>query len=342
MSTEPVASSSFELCPACGYRAESGERRCGKCGRRLTPAPEIASAKLPGGVRESRLHVVNPHTANTSKPSQIGSTTAPSPRAPRTPAFPEPLRRQLSAQVQEFRARRRPSLPFPIEDASQESEQLKAASEAVPAAERKPEGKTEAKPETKTASRAAEPQPRHPRKPTQPQSPLAFPEPYGAPLHLEFSAPPVASFRTRLLADSFDFALILVGVALCLVPLPLLGGQVVWNRYVAAGGFAIVCLVALLYGLIFVYLAGATPAMRRMGLRLVNFDGQPASRPERLWRLLGTVASAGSFLLGFVWAAMDDERFSWHDRISRTFLTSDHLASSVHSTAPRLSNPRNR
>jgi uncharacterized RDD family membrane protein YckC len=61
--------------------------------------------------------------------------------------------------------------------------------------------------------------------------------------------------------------------------------------------------------------------MQHLGLRLVNFDGQPASRPERLWRLLGSIVSAGSFLLGFLWAAMDDERFSWHDRMSRTFLT---------------------
>jgi uncharacterized RDD family membrane protein YckC len=152
-----------------------------------------------------------------------------------------------------------------------------------------------------------------------PQDPFDFPDP--GVLDLEFSAPPVASFRTRLLADCLDFALILCAAALCLLPLPLMAEDVVWNRYVVAGGLAIACFVALLYGVVFVYLAGATPAMRYAGLRLVNFDGQPASRSERLWRLLGAVASAGSFLLGFVWAAMDDERFSWHDRISRTFLT---------------------
>ena len=88
-----------------------------------------------------------------------------------------------------------------------------------------------------------------------------------------------------------------------------------------AAGLGIASGLALLYGVVFLYLAGATPAMRCLGLRLVNFDGAPASRPERLWRLCGAVVSAGSFLLGFAWAAVDEERFSWHDRISKTFLT---------------------
>jgi len=229
---------------------------------------------------------------------------------PRTPAFPEILRRQLSAQVQEFRNRRTlPSLPFPRGKEPQEGG--KVVSIAVPKA---PEQRMRAG--GTTARR-----PRHLRSPSESQNPLAFPEAGTGALPAEFSTPPVASFRARLLADFLDGALILAAVAVSLAPWPLLAGEVVLNRYVIAGGLAIAGAAAFLYGVIFVYLAGATPAMRCLRLRLVNFDGQPASRSERLWRLLGAVASAGSFLLGFVWAAMDDERFSWHDRISRTFLT---------------------
>ena len=157
--------------------------------------------------------------------------------------------------------------------------------------------------------------------PPKPQTPLVFPEFDPNTLQAEFASPPVASFRTRVLADCLDCAFILAAAALFFLPLPLLAGEVVLDRYVIGAGLAGACAVAFLYGVIFLYLAGATPAMRRMGLHLVNFDGQPASRSERFWRLLGSVASAGSFLLGFLWAAMDDERFSWHDRISRTFLT---------------------
>ena len=177
-----------------------------------------------------------------------------------------------------------------------------------------------APPEPKKAGRTENRRTRYAESPPQSQSPLAFPDAESA-LLVKFSTPPVASFRIRVLADCLDFACILAAVAMFLAPLLLLSGEVVLDRYVIAAGLAVGCTVALLYGVVFVYLAGATPAMQRLGLRLVNFDGQPASRPERLWRLLGSIASAGSFLLGFAWAAIDDERFSWHDRMSRTFLT---------------------
>ena len=131
----------------------------------------------------------------------------------------------------------------------------------------------------------------------------------------------VAPLRLRVLGYCLDLAWILAALLVFLVPFKFLVGQVVYNRFFLAAGLGIGCAVAFFYGVVFLYLAGATPAMRRLGLRLVNFDGAPASRPERLWRLLGAVVSAGSFLLGFAWAAVDDERFSWHDRISKTFLT---------------------
>jgi len=178
-----------------------------------------------------------------------------------------------------------------------------------------------APPEPKQAGRTENRRARYAGTPPQSQSPLAFPDTEPSLLHVEFSTPPVASFRIRVLANCLDFVCILAAVAVFLAPLPLLSGEVVLDRYTIAAGLVIGCSVAFLYGVVFLYLAGATPAMQRLGLRLVNFDGHPASRPERLWRLLGSIASAGSFLLGFVWAAMDDERFSWHDRMSRTFLT---------------------
>ena len=150
------------------------------------------------------------------------------------------------------------------------------------------------------------------------QTPLEFP---GQPPSPEFATPAVAPFRTRVLGHCLDLAWILAALLVFGAAFQLLAGEVVYNRFLLAAGLAVGFGVALLYGAIFLYLAGATPAMKYLGLQLVNFDGLPASRPERLWRFLGAVASAGSFLLGFVWAAVDEERFSWHDRISRTFLT---------------------
>ena len=86
----------------------------------------------------------------------------------------------------------------------------------------------------------------------------------------------------------------------------------------------IVCgflLLALLFALLFVWGVGVTPGMKRAGLCLVTFDGLPAPRRQRLWRIFGAVVSAGSFLIGFLWAVVDEEKLYWHDHISRTYLT---------------------
>ncbi len=209
--------------------------------------------------------------------------------------------------------RMRPRLPFPL------AEELRKREKVVPIAE------PDAPPQRNQPERSEVSRVRYSRSRPPSQSPLVFPDDEAGLPQAEFSAPPVASFRVRVLTDCLDCACILVAVALFLAPLPLLAEEVILNRYIITAGLGIACVVAFLYGVVFLYLAGATPAMHLLGLRLVNFDGQPATRPERLWRLFGSVASAGSFLLGFIWAAMDDEKFSWHDRISRTFLTASTL-----------------
>ena len=126
-----------------------------------------------------------------------------------------------------------------------------------------------------------------------------------------------------------DFALSLAAFALFLLPIKLLVGPVAFSRFLIAGIAGAYLLLVLLYGGIFVYLAGATPTMKWIGLRMVNFDGAPPTRKQLLCRYLGTVASVGSFFLGFLWAAIDEEKLSWHDRISKTFLTTADADSEV-------------
>ena len=313
MNAEPVPNSSLEACPACGHPVQGWEHRCDRCGRRLIPPNAGAASETRAQNRESRLLVVSAASGGkqAAKGSALDSGFRPAATRPRAPAFPEPLRRRLSEQVQEFRTRRlRPSLPFPPDEESREVGKVVPIAQEIAPQEPKQTDRTENRRVRSAGS------------PSQSQSPLAFPNADPGLLQVEFSTPPVASFRIRVLANCLDFACILAAVAVFLAPLPLLSGVVVLDRYMIAAGLAVGCAVALVYGVVFLYLAGATPAMQRLGLRLVNFDGQPASRPERLWRLLGSIVSAGSFLLGFIWAAMDDERFSWHDRMSRTFLTS--------------------
>lgn len=318
MRAEKVPESKPATCPSCGHLCEEGEHRCEKCGRRLDDPRRSTAAVHPRESGTGNLRVLD---AGTAPPQSRGG----SPRIlvhgqtdarQRSPAFPDPLRRQLSAQVREFRTRRRPALPFPGSEKVHQIE--KVIPIAGPAAHPSQRRETSA---TIRRPRRSHPTPKL-------QAPLDFPGLSSEGLAQESpvvrsepSIAPVAPIRLRAIGHALDFALILAAWLVFLAPLKLLVGEVVFNRFLLAGGLGAGVVLALLYGMIFLYLSGATPAMRYVGLRVVNFDGQPASRPERLWRLLGAVASAGSFLLGFVWAAVDDERFSWHDRISKTFLT---------------------
>jgi uncharacterized RDD family membrane protein YckC len=130
--------------------------------------------------------------------------------------------------------------------------------------------------------------------------------------------------RLRAAAHFRDLRLIAGAVLLFLSALPLapyLGVPLQPGWILFAGVVCGSVLLSLLYALLFVWGAAVTPGMRRTGLRLVTFDGQPAPRSQRLWRVFGSIVSAGSFLIGYLWAVVDEEKLYWHDHISKTYLT---------------------
>ena len=71
--------------------------------------------------------------------------------------------------------------------------------------------------------------------------------------------------------------------------------------------------------LLMVYSAG-TPGLRAAGLELTRFDGSPAPRRVRRWRVLASYLSAVSLGMGYAWLALDEDVLCWHDRITRTYL----------------------
>jgi uncharacterized RDD family membrane protein YckC len=70
--------------------------------------------------------------------------------------------------------------------------------------------------------------------------------------------------------------------------------------------------------------------MSWMGLRLVNFDGRPATARQRRRRVWASAASMASLMLGFLWAAVDDEKLTWHDHMSETCLTEEAMSRDSH------------
>lgn len=137
----------------------------------------------------------------------------------------------------------------------------------------------------------------------------------------QLAARAVAPVGVRCRAGLLDATLILLASAVFFGLFALLSGQASLARrdlliYLLAG-FA---LASLYFGL-FTLLGGRTPGMQYYGLRVVTFEGQPPPPRQALWRAFGYVVSTGSLLLGFFWALVDERHFTWHDRISQTFVT---------------------
>ena len=74
--------------------------------------------------------------------------------------------------------------------------------------------------------------------------------------------------------------------------------------------------------MLFRSLAGRdTTGMRKAGLQLVDFDGNPPSQARRYQRLCGTFLSSAAAGIGMIWALLDEDGLTWHDHMSGTFPT---------------------
>jgi uncharacterized RDD family membrane protein YckC len=73
----------------------------------------------------------------------------------------------------------------------------------------------------------------------------------------------------------------------------------------------------------FLFYAGRTAGMSWLGLTVLNVDGQPPAAAQRRSRAFGTLLSLAALGVGFIWAAADEQGLTWHDRMSRTFVSQD-------------------
>jgi uncharacterized RDD family membrane protein YckC len=74
------------------------------------------------------------------------------------------------------------------------------------------------------------------------------------------------------------------------------------------------------YQYLLVVYSGSTPGLRLAKLELARFDGTPASRRLRRWRVLASFLSAVSLGMGYAWVFLDEDTLCWHDRITHTYL----------------------
>jgi uncharacterized RDD family membrane protein YckC len=139
--------------------------------------------------------------------------------------------------------------------------------------------------------------------------------------HPQTALVPVAELHERRQAGLLDFiflALVYVGF---LGLFRSLGGHFYFARVDAVVYASAFALFFALYFAIFTIFGGATPGMQLRGLYVVRLDGHLAENRQLLWRGFAYLLSAGALMLGFLWALWDEDRFTWHDRISHTYVT---------------------
>lgn len=135
----------------------------------------------------------------------------------------------------------------------------------------------------------------------------------------------VATPMHRSLATVFDAAMIFIGCGVFLGMFQTLvqhfGGDFHFNRFneMVFGGALL--LITAFYGLIFAICGRETVGQNCAQLRLINFDGFPPEGTNRALRYLGGWLSIGAGGIGLVWALVDEENLTWHDHMSKTFLT---------------------
>jgi uncharacterized RDD family membrane protein YckC len=89
------------------------------------------------------------------------------------------------------------------------------------------------------------------------------------------------------------------------------------------------CLFWAAYQYLLIVYAASTPGLRLAGLQLARFDGTPANRRLRRWRVFASYLSAVSMGMGYAWVFLDEDALCWHDRITHTY-----LAPTGHASAP--------
>jgi uncharacterized RDD family membrane protein YckC len=142
-----------------------------------------------------------------------------------------------------------------------------------------------------------------------------------------------APLRNRFLAGVTDCLILVLGAALF--------GGIFWysmtrfcdHSTLVPLNLGILGLVAVMiifaYFAIFTAIASATPGLLWMGCEIRNLRGEHPTLSESLWRAFGVLVSMSALMVGFIWAYVDSESLTWHDRMSGTIITETHAATEL-------------
>jgi uncharacterized RDD family membrane protein YckC len=141
---------------------------------------------------------------------------------------------------------------------------------------------------------------------------------------------PVASLEDRRIAAVIDAACLLFAYGGFMALFSSLGGQFSATKLNAVVYLATFAVVYLQYFALFTIFGGTTPGMMFRGLQVASFSGAPPAPRQYLLRSVGYVLSAAAVFAGFAWSWWDEDHLTWHDRISRTYLSSPATRQAFH------------
>jgi uncharacterized RDD family membrane protein YckC len=144
---------------------------------------------------------------------------------------------------------------------------------------------------------------------------------------------PVAPLGDRQLAGIIDAACLLFAFGGFVALFGSLGGQLTLSKMNAAVYLAALSVVYFQYFALFTVFGATTPGMMFRGLQVMSFSGEPPTPRQMLLRSAGYMLSAGTCFVGFLWALWDEDQLTWHDRLSKTYLSSAQTYAEVGSHA---------
>jgi uncharacterized RDD family membrane protein YckC len=131
-----------------------------------------------------------------------------------------------------------------------------------------------------------------------------------------------ALLKQRFVAGLLDALVLLLGATLFALIFWRSGGHLTLGTFNLTVLVSIAVFFVLTYFGVFTALASSTPGLLWMGLEVRNFRGERPSPGESFWRAFGYLVSMAALMQGFVWALVDSEGLTWHDRMSGTLCVS--------------------
>ncbi len=295
-------------CDHCGSLNTSDEHRCNRCGRR--PRSAAATPYYPASRQASALALAEPSPA-------IVEVEEPAPVCRKEPA-PQKLHFEEASgsnviPFESFAGHRIQPAVVP-----RATDQTPPSPASQPAANPNP-----ARPKSETRRRTAPSDKRD----LQPGLDFLVPAPQG-PRTLKtqveaviYCDADVATPKHRTIDAAVDGGMILIGFGVFRFTIHLLGGMSLINLQTLPFFIGAIGALVMFYGMLWIWADRETLGMRWTGLRLIDFDGFPADRRDRVLRILGACMSFGAAGIGLLWALVDEEKLTWHDHMSKTFPT---------------------